>query len=439
MQGREDKNVAQVYIPEKKSAIDKIMQGLQVAQSVYGVKSAYDQNKLNELKMQEVEKEQSAQKRREIGEFTESEVSNLYKVPAGTKGASIGYVQKIERTPQGKAIYDEETGTPKTSLEQFHYIGKEPALIQSYLDKQAESTGRINEMNIRARGGIPISDINSGKVKNWSLQPKPGTVQSFYINPTTMQETPIWIAPETAKAVKSGDVPGKVSAPDWAKKDSEMLAGWSTAVANGIENPSAQQALENSPKFLNKKLTEYQNVIKEDDVNFLGALDRFDREIGIDYAVKDGQIVKDRKQNISGVTDTGSYLPTQGFFGGVGRAVLPKDATRNQATIAGIVNLLLQKRSGAAISPSEAGRLATELNTAVGNNDPVGVRKAMAEIRDKTKAYYETKAISLPPSVKKTLKDNPSVPSPYSPLFNTKKDLSDEDAADLFFSNQGDK
>jgi hypothetical protein len=428
----------QVQYPERRSGIDKIMQGLQVAQSVYGIKSAYDQNKLNEIKMKQVEQDQEAEKRRSVGEFTESEVSNLYKVPAGTKGSSIGYVQKIERTPQGKAIYDEETGTPKTTLEQFHYIGKEPALIQSYLDKQAESTMRINDMNIRARGGIPISDINNGKVKNWSLKPDPlkKQIQSFYVDPTTMQETPIWISPETAKAVKFGEVPGKASAPDWAKKDSELLAGWSTAIAKGIENPSPQQALEHSPKFLNKKLTEYQNSVKEEDVNFLGALERFDREIGIDYAVKNGQIFKDRKQNIPGVTDASSVVPTSGTLGYFGRRVVSPEVTRNQAAIAGVINLLLQKRSGAAINKEEAGRLANELNSAAGNNDAEGVRRVMADLRDKAKAYYETKSISLPPSVKQTLKDSPTVPSPYSPIFRTKENLNDEDAADIFMGGK---
>jgi hypothetical protein len=428
--------VAQVYIPEKKSAIDKIMQGLQVAQSVYGVKSAYDQNKLNEMKMKAAEEEQAAEKRRSVGEFTESEVANLYKVAPGTKGSSTGYLREIERTPQGKAIYDEETGEPRTTLKKFNFIGKEPALIQSYLDKQAESAAKIGDINIRARGGIPFSDISSGKVKNWSLEAKPGTVKSFYVEPETMKEIPIFISQETSKAVKSGFDAVKPTTPDWAKRDSELLAGWSTAIAKGIENPSPQQALEHSPKFLNKKLTEYQNSVKEEDVNFLGALERFDREIGIDYAIKNGQIVKDRKQNIPGVTDASSVVPTSGIPGYFGRRIVSPEVTRNQAAIAGVINLLLQKRSGAAINKEEVGRLANELNAAAGNNDAEGVRRVMADLRDKAKAYYETKSISLPPSVKQTLKDSPTVPSPYSPIFRTKENLNDEDAADIFMGGK---
>lgn len=427
--------VQEVRIPERKSALEKIAQGLSVASSIMGIKSQYEQSKINELKMKEYETEKEAEKRRQVGEFTESELANLYQVQPGTKGSSIGYVQQMERTPQGKVIYDADTGQPKTTLKPFHYIGKDAAQIQSYLDRQTESTAKINEMNIRARGGIPLTDITTGKVKNWSLQPKPNTVQSFYNDPNTQQEVPIWISADTAKAIKSGEVSGKVPAPDWAKRDPDLLSGWSTALSNGVENPSPQQALENSPKFLNKKLTEYQNAIKEEDVNFIGALERFDREIGIDYSVKDGNIVKDKKQNIAGVTDSSAMIPTTGISGLVGRRFLSPESTRNQGTVAGVINLLLQKRSGAAISESEAARLATELNTAAGNNDAEGVRRVMAEIREKARAYYETKSLSLPKSLKETLKNNPSVPSPYSPIFKTKQNLTDEDAADLFMGS----
>jgi hypothetical protein len=430
--------VAEIHIPQRRSALDKISQGLSVVQSVMGVKSAYDQMKLNEEKQKLLDEEKETQKRLESGEFTESEASNLYKVTPDTKGASIGYVQEIERTPTGKAIYDVDTGKPKTQLKKFFYINKEPAQIQSYLDKQVEYNSRINDLNIRSRGGIPKSDIESGKIKNWSLvEPKDKkSVQSFYFDPATQQDVPIWISAETAKAIKTGEAPVKVTAPDWAKKDSELLAGWSTAIANGIENPTPQQALDNSPQFLDKKLTQYQNTIKEDDTNFIGALERFDREIGIDYAVKDGNIVKDRKQNIDGVTDSAAMIPTTGISGILGRRLLSKEATRNQATIAGVVNLLLQKRSGAAISEPEAMRLSTELNTAAGNNDAEGVRRVMAEIREKTRAYYETKALTLPKSLREVLKNKPSVPSPYSPIFKTKENLSDEDAADLFMGSK---
>lgn len=426
--------MVQPVIPERRGAIEKIMQGLQVAQAVYGIKSAYDQNKLNEYKLKQIEEDEKEMKRREAGEFTEAEMSNLYRVAPDTKGASVGYVQSVERTPEGKAIYDEETGKPKTRLKQFFYIGKEPAQIQSYLDKQAQYTGRINDMNVRARGGIPKADIESGKVKNWSLtEPKDKkAVKSFYFDPVTQQDVPIWISPEVARAIKNGEEPGQVKPPKWAKKNTDLLSGWSAARRSGIAEPSEQQALEFSPMFIDKKITQYKNDIKEEDINFMSAVEKFDREIGIDFAVKDGQVLSDRKQNIDGVTDAGSMVPTTGFFGIAGRRLVGQNAVRNQSTVAGIVNLLLQKRSGAAISEGEATRLATELNVAAGSNDPVAVRRVIGEIRDKMRKYYETKSLGLPPAVKQTLKDSPGVPSPYSPLFKAKQTLTDETAADVF-------
>ena len=427
-----------MYIPEKRSGIDKIMQGLQVAQSVYGVKSAYDQNKLNEIKMQEAEKEQSAQKRREIGEFTESEVSNLYKVPAGTKGASIGYVQKIERTPQGKAIYDEETGTPKTSLEQFHYIGKEPALIQSYLDKQAESTARINEMNIRARGGIPISDINSGKVKNWSLKPDPlkKQIQSFYIDPTNMQETPIWIDPITSKRIRTGD-DGTAPKKEPPKGISPSLkAGFYSAIESGIENPSIEDMEQYSPEFVDKKLIEYKKGIDDVDIEIKDALENIDELFGIDYYISQNK-VSDKTQPIEGVTTSGSWLPTKGLAGGVGRAVIGKEGTRNKAAITGLTNVLLKVRSGAAITQEEAENFKAEISAAMGADDPVALRNALVRIRNKLEAKAAKLELGFPAKVKETIYNDPRLLSTKSKLFQKKKELSDEDAADLLMKQRG--
>lgn len=428
--------VQQVYIPEKRNALEKIMQGLQVAQSVMGIKSQYDQLKINDYKLKQIAEDEAATKRREAGEFTEDEVSNLYRVPAGTKGAAVGYVQAVDRTPEGKAIYDEETGKPRTKLQQFYYIGKDPALIQSYLDKQSQYAVKIDENNIRARGGIPKVDIESGRVKNWSLSPKEGTIQSFYYDPSTQQDIPIWISPETARAVKTGEGDGQAKAPKWAEKSTELLSGWSAARRSGIDDPTEQQALEFSPLFVNDKITTYSKDIKEDDINFMAALERFDKEIGIDYSIDNGNIVKTKSKNITGVTDYKSAVPSTGVMGYFGRTLTDKNAIRNQSTVAGVVNLLLQKRSGAAISESEAARLASELNVAAGNNDPEGVRKVMGELRDKLRRYYETKTLSLPPAAKQKLKETPSVPSPYSSIFRQKQSLTDEDAADVFMGGR---
>ena len=430
LQSAEENNVAQVYIPEKKSAIDKIMQGLQVAQSVYGVKSAYDQNKLNQIKMQEVEKQQEQQKRADLGEFTEAEAANLYRVEPETKGAAVGWVNKIDRTPSGKVLYEPETGQPKTRKEKFYYITKELAQVQNYLDKQSQYAQQLDDIETRAAGGIPKSDIMSGKVKNWSTTPQKDTIESWFREPETQEKIKIWISKDQARAIKSGAPSADANIPLWAKKNNELLAGFSAAQRAGIPNPTEAQALEYSPTFIDKKIELYDKGIDREDYDLWFALKKVDDLIDIDNPKKN--------ENIPGITDVAAYIPTSGWSGRIakGSSLINDQQRETLGAIDGVVNIILKLRSGAAITVDEAERLKSELNLAYGNRNAAAVRKVMGEVRDKLKAWTEKQAFRLPQSAKIQLKDNPNVLSPYSDIFQKKKELSDEDVAKKFMEGQ---
>ena len=427
-------------IPERRGAIEKVMQGLQVASAVYGIKSAYDQNKLNEYKLEEIEKQKvkeaedlAIKKRRAEGEFTEQEKSEVLEVSPGTRGASLGYYQKMERTPEGKVIYDPATSKPKTQLSKFYYVNKDNATIQSLIDKNAASLISNYEMEVRAKGGIPQSDITTGKVKGFSLEPLPGAVKSFIEDPVTKARTDVWIPPVLAKAVKKGEEVKEVKPPKGITGD--LLNGWYAAQESGIPNPTTEQMQAFSPTFVDKKITEFKKAISDNDIELHDALLNFDNQIGIDFGKK-GSDIYDKKLPIEGVTTAKSYLPSQGLFGVVGRTVLSDEEKRNQAAIAGLTNVLLKIRSGAAISVQEAESFKQELQAARGNNDPVALRSAVGRIRDKLKASFTKNELNLPPKARQIIKDAPNVPSTYSPLFQSKKQVSDEDVADQFMRRQ---
>lgn len=427
-------------IPERRGAIEKVMQGLQVASAVYGIKSAYDQNKLNEYKLEEIEKQKAKEaedlatkKRRAEGIFTEQEKSDVLEVPPGTRGASLGYYEQQERTPEGKVVYDPETAKPKSQLKKFYFVNKDSATIQSLIDKNAASLISNYELEVRAQGGIPLSDITTGKVKSYSLKPLPGSVKSFIEDPVTKARTDVWIPPVLAKAVKTGEeVKPEVKPPKGITGD--LLAGWYAARESGIETPTAQQMQEYSPPFVDKKISELKKSISDNDIELHDALLNFDNQIGIDFGKKDGNVY-DKKLPIAGVTTAKSYLPSQGLFGVVGRTVLTDEEKRNQAAIAGVTNILLKIRSGAAISLQEAENFKQEIQAAVGNNDPIALRNAVSRIRDKLKASFTKNELNLPPKARQILKDAPNVPSTYSPLFQSKKQVSDEDVVDQFMGD----
>lgn len=428
-------------IPERRGAIEKVMQGLQVASAVYGIKSAYDQNKLNEYKLEEIEKQKvkeaedlATNKRRSEGIFTEQEKTDVLEVTPGTRGASLGYYQKMARTPEGKPIYDPETAKPKSDLTKFYYISKDSANIQSLVDKNAPVLIANYEAEVRGRGGVPLSDITSGKVKSYSLKPIPGSVKSFIEDPMTKSRTDIWIPPMIAKSVRTGEEPQALPKPPKGITG-DLLNGFYGAQEAGISNPTTEQMQAFSPTFVDKKVTEFKKGISDNDIELHDALLNFDNQIGIDFGKK-GSDIYDKKLPIEGVTTAKSYLPSQGLFGVVGRTVLSDEEKRNQAAIAGLTNVLLKIRSGAAISVQEAESFKQELQAARGNNDPVALRSAVGRIRDKLKASFTKNELNLPPKARQLIKDAPNVPSTYSPLFQSKKKVSDEDVADQFMREQ---
>lgn len=428
-------------IPERRSAIEKVMQGLQVASAVYGIKSAYDQNKLNQYKLDEIEKQKlkeqedlATNKRRSEGIFTEQEKTDVLEVAPGTRGSSLGYYQKMARTPEGKPVYDPETAKPKSDLTKFYYISKDSANIQSLVDKNAPVLIANYEAEVRGSGGVPLSDITSGKVKSYSLKPIPGSVKSFIEDPMTKSRTDIWIPPMIAKSVKTGE-PVKEEPKPPKGISGDLLNGWYAARESGIENPTTTQMQEYSPTFVDRKVSELKKSISDEDIELHDALMNFDNQIGIDFGKKDGNIY-DKKLPVEGVTTAKSYLPSQGLFGIVGRTALSDEEKRNQAAIAGITNVLLKIRSGAAISVQEAESFKNEIQAARGNNDPVALRNAIARVRDKLKATFTKNELGLPPKAREMLKNTPNVPSTYSPLFQSKKNVSDEDVADQFMRGQ---
>lgn len=166
LQSAEENNVAQVYIPEKKGAIDKILQGLQVAQSVYGVKSAYDQNKLNQMKMQEVENA----KRTSEGKFTTGERNQLFQIGADSQyykdaveaedistGEKFRYLPE-EKLKKIKVMQDITESDQKNILENEYRAGRlRPRERDTAVDTQIggqkpQGTGWIQKWDITPQG-----------------------------------------------------------------------------------------------------------------------------------------------------------------------------------------------------------------------------------------------------------------------------------------------
>ena len=73
-----------VAMPQQKDPLDKVLQALQLVQAGFGIKTAYDQVKLNKMKMDQAEADKDKEDRLNRGEFTEGEMGNLFIVDSTT-------------------------------------------------------------------------------------------------------------------------------------------------------------------------------------------------------------------------------------------------------------------------------------------------------------------------------------------------------------------
>ena len=180
----------QRVIPEKRSAVEKIMQGLQVAQAVYGVKSSYDQNKLNQMKMDEMEQS----KRRDEGQFKTKEVRDLYMVGADSplyketiEGTNIETGEKFRYLPEEKlkkikTATDITADIQKSSLEREYTTGRvRPDEIKTAVEV-FKGTNKP-----QGQGWVKRWDIENGK--QIDLWIKPSASAQYFLAQEKAQES----------------------------------------------------------------------------------------------------------------------------------------------------------------------------------------------------------------------------------------------------------
>lgn len=398
-----------IAIQQQKDSMDKVLQALQMVQSGMGIKTAYDQIKLNGMKNDQYKADQAEKDRLNRGEFNEGEASNLVKVDEGTPGASIGYVDVNVRTPTGQLIYDPDSGEPQVVRQKFHYFNKENAASQDYLNRNERTMMMLGDARVEAAGGVPLSKLTS--FSQVSFTPKNGLVKTW-VNDPQKGRLDVWVSKDKADH--------KSTMPDWATSP-KLIAGVAAAKEAGIANPTVDQAFNHSPENVRESVDKYKKQIETaGDNEFYGALENFDKKIGIGNG----------KQTIPGVFGSKAAAADIPLLGGmVGAVTLSDKEKENRSAVQSITNLLLQKRSGAAINAEEGARLAKELNATWQSGSPELLRDKIAQIRDTFKARLQNRMINMPKNARDIIQGTDGALHPESPLFK-KKD--EKQASDNF-------
>lgn len=407
-----------VAMPQQKDPLDKVLQALQLVQAGFGIKTAYDQVKLNKMKMDQAEADKAKDDRLNRGEFTEGEIGNLFIVDSSEPGSSKGFVDVIQRTPDGKAIEDPDTGKPVVQRRQFNFISKDSAQTQAYLQRNQQQALELDDAKIRAQGGIPTRQLLNFHIE---ASAKPGYQKSWTNNPATGQRETIWVAPKGIRET----IGTNSERPTWVTP--QMKPGYEAARQEGIADPTPEQALQFSPENVQKAVYLYKDRIdKSGDIQLYGALEKFDKEIGIDGAALPNGKKGSPSTPIEGISAGGDLKANIPF----GRYAQGDKEQANRTAIQGVINLLLKERSGAAINKEEAQRLATELSSAYGQNNPAAIREAMAKVRTSLKRNLQNLETGMPSKARDQLRKESPLHS-ESPLFTGKK-LTDEEAANKF-------
>jgi hypothetical protein len=240
--------MVELIIPQKRSAIDKIMQGLQVAQAIGGIKSDYEKGKLAQLQQEQAKKDLEAQKKLESGIFTPSQAKSLYEASADDKRAQLGKIE--EKGADGQSTYKD-----------FWYITPERLKQESSVANLNETEQKTRLESQYAQGRVRPADWDHNIAVYGSKNPGGGFRQAWDIiqNPDgTTKRVDVWLKPlrrqtlEDSMGVGSGSGflpttgPGGVKLPLITMKDlktPEEKAGYRNAVQKLAEKGIPQNEI----------------------------------------------------------------------------------------------------------------------------------------------------------------------------------------------------
>jgi hypothetical protein len=149
-------------LPQQKDPLDKVLQALQLVQAGLGIKTSYDQVKLNGIKKQKIEDDEKA---RINGFLTDDEKSSVTEVPFGTQGAqtkmwSEPMFEEIKDPTSGQAkriqMLD-ESGKPKREPRPVTFLTNEQLSAANLSSSMAQKMAESKEIEKRQKGIITPS------------------------------------------------------------------------------------------------------------------------------------------------------------------------------------------------------------------------------------------------------------------------------------------
>jgi hypothetical protein len=359
--------------PEKRSAIEKIMQGLQVAQAVYGIKSTHDQYKLNQMRMKEAEEEQ----RRDQGVFTQKEAESQYRVGADSPLYSQAEEGKIEGTGETFKYI------PEKKLQKIK-IGQSITedMQKSQLDAEYR-LGRVRPTEIQTAAEIskgPAKPSGQGWIKRWDIE--------------NGKQVDVWVKPNAAAGY-------------WLQKEKEELGKEKTSYEKKAD--IAKSFVDLAPSFSSLKTLDDRIKSDDDKAPIAGANELLS-------ALK-------RKEVATLFASGEAWQKPELIQASIAQA--GPEAQALWTDLSSFVQRILKAESGAAVTPQEAARIKEKLGAYAFSN-PQTLKQGIKNAKREFMQIIQTKEAPLIKGGQATpdlidFRKAPGAISSDDPLFDTFK------------------
>jgi hypothetical protein len=179
-------------IPQKRSAIDKIIQGLEVVQTVGGLKSDYEKSKLMQLQQEQAKRDLEKQQEMDANIYDPKTASNFVQASADDKRAQQGFI----KTKNDKGEVD---------LKSFWFISPDRLAQENRLADLTEQERKTRLESQYSEGRARPADYDHNIVVYGGKNPGGGFRKAWDI--VDGKKVDIWLKPMRQKTLDEGKTP----------------------------------------------------------------------------------------------------------------------------------------------------------------------------------------------------------------------------------------
>lgn len=437
--------IISVQMPERDDPLARVAKAMNIAQSVFGIKSEIEQAKIRKViaQQEKIKAENAAMeaRRRSQGLMNQEELDQQYTKNVGpdTPGATWTYIDEAVTDPNTRMRLLNPDGTQMVERKVKWYIPKGNLQGENAFLQNTQEEIKVNQLKALENGYVtPGMLANKALVGDYSTVEKPGYRQSKLVQGGV--ESPIWImTPQDLELKKEHDkwqhdqqkllderryrdqkdMEERISREKnqavlnaLRKKQLELMQdranqeknpifkmgpdtirGYISARERGIANPTVEEAYQLNPAKVSKDVEQINDEMLQNKVlPVLTNLEKINTYVG----------GIDNDNAVPGY-GTATWAVASKVPEGIARGILTREQSRLKSAIDALMSDIRLMKSGQAVSKSEQEILDRVLGTNL-FSDSRSLKDGLRNVRDVTKTVINTILNKDKPSVEEYLK-----------------------------------